>query len=93
MKRARFMVPNFCGYNSNPSCHPDYRTPTQKKVMGAAYARRKNSGWVGLKAGIFCIISSGTVAQNTTLFPANVVGGADKAANARPLFQVNHVED
>ena len=35
-----------CGYNSDPSCHPDYRTPAQKKVMGAAYARRKNSGWV-----------------------------------------------
>jgi len=47
----------------------------------------------GLKAGIFCTISSGTVLQNTTLFPANVVGGADKTANARPAVQVDHVDD
>ena len=47
----------------------------------------------GLKTGIFCTISSGTDAQNDTLFPANVVGGADKTANARPAVQVYHVED
>ena len=35
--------------------------------------------WMGgLKAGIFCTISADTVAQDTTLFPANVVGGSDK---------------
>eukprot|EP00957_Ditylum_brightwellii_P158014 12028097-Ditylum_brightwellii.AAC.1 len=50
--------------------------------------------WVGgLKAGIFCTISSGTNAQDTTLFPANVVGGADKTENVRPAFQVDHVDD
>eukprot|EP00957_Ditylum_brightwellii_P020805 1569148-Ditylum_brightwellii.AAC.1 len=70
-------------HNSDPSCHTDYRTQPKKKVMGAAYARKKQ--WMGgLKAGIFCTINSGTVAQNVTLFPANVVGGADKTANARP---------
>eukprot|EP00957_Ditylum_brightwellii_P165578 12605338-Ditylum_brightwellii.AAC.1 len=50
-----------CGYNSDPSCHPDYMTPAQK--------------------------SSGTVAQNTTLFLANVVNGADKTAITRPAVQ------
>ena len=50
--------------------------------------------WMGgLKAGIFCTISSGTVEQNTNLFPTNVVGGVDKTANARPAFQVDHIED
>ena len=35
--------------------------------------------WMGgLKAGFFCTISSGTVPQDTTLFPANIAGGADK---------------
>ena len=47
----------------------------------------------GLKAGIFCTTSSGTVAQDTTLFPANVSGEADKTANDRPAVQVDHVED
>eukprot|EP00957_Ditylum_brightwellii_P104678 7976930-Ditylum_brightwellii.AAC.1 len=47
----------------------------------------------GLKAGIFCTISSGTDAQDTTLFPDNVVGGADKTANDRPAVQVDHVDD
>eukprot|EP00957_Ditylum_brightwellii_P117073 8930280-Ditylum_brightwellii.AAC.1 len=30
-----------CRYNSNPSCHPENGLPAQKKVMEAAYARRK----------------------------------------------------
>eukprot|EP00957_Ditylum_brightwellii_P170869 13005238-Ditylum_brightwellii.AAC.1 len=89
MKRARFtkkMLGPFeqnCadhGNNSNPSCHPDYRTLAQKRLWGLLILEEKQ--WMGgLKAGAFCTISSGTVAKNTTLFPANVVGGADKTAN------------
>ena len=47
----------------------------------------------GLKAGIFCTISSGTVAQETTMLSANVVCGADRTANARPAVKVDHVDD
>eukprot|EP00957_Ditylum_brightwellii_P199467 15204989-Ditylum_brightwellii.AAC.1 len=79
------------GYNSNPFCHPDYRTPVQKKVMGAAYARRKNSWW--FKCWNYLHHKFSHCCTNTILLPANVVGGADKSANARPTVQVDHVDD
>eukprot|EP00957_Ditylum_brightwellii_P175581 13368798-Ditylum_brightwellii.AAC.1 len=49
----------------------------RKRLWGLLMLEEKQ--WLGgLKAGIFCTKSSGTAAQDTTLFPVNVVGEADK---------------
>eukprot|EP00957_Ditylum_brightwellii_P165619 12607862-Ditylum_brightwellii.AAC.1 len=58
----------------------------RKRLWGLLMLEEKQ--WMGgLNARIFCTISSGTVAQATTLFSANVVGEADETANVRSAFQ------
>ena len=79
------------GYNSNPSCQPDYRTLAQKKVMGAARARHKTVNGQLKSWKIMHNKFRHNRLKHHLVFQAVLVGGQIKLQNGRPAFQVDPI--